>query len=149
MSKHFSKDNAEDSAKHREILITTGHKGNASQNHNKTPRQTWLHQGQMSNVFKKGKIHAEKSVKMLRNRHISGGNVNAKTPWKTLQWFLSKLNIITWRCSSTPGRISQRREKRCPNKALDTNVPPAALFTTAKMGKQHQRPAADAWINKM
>ena len=73
--------------------------------------------------------------------------------WKTICRFLKKTKNRTtvWPSNSTPGDISKTKTKAKTLIQKDTHTPMfiAALFTIAKIWKQHECTSMDEWIKKM
>ena len=68
--------------------------------------------------------------------------------WKTIWWFLTKLNMLLtiWSGDHTPCYLLKGDEKLCPHKTC-TCMFTTALFIITEMWKQPRCPSVGEWIN--
>ena len=130
----------------KEALNIVSHQGNANQNNPEIPPHT-------NQIGQDPKLRWQQMLARLWERgtllHCWWGCKLIQPLWKSVWWFLRKLDIVLPEDPAIPLLGIYPRDTPIYNKDTCTTMFIAALFIIARSWKEHRCPSVDEWIQKL
>jgi hypothetical protein len=88
-------------------------------------------------------------VKKEEHSSIAGGIALVQPLWKSVWWFLRKLNIVSLEDQTIPFLGIYPKDATTCNKDIISTMFIAALYIIARSWKEHTCPSTEEWIQKL